>query len=488
MNQTTRITPPGLLAHEARVGADLDALNLPPKPWLPPMMRDGQRVLDVAVVGAGMNGIAAAGALLFKGIGNVALLDRSAPGQEGPWVTWARMDTLRSPKTLPGPCFGIPSLTFRAYHTALHGEAGWEALYKIPNAAWQDYLSWLMRVLRLPVRHGAKVLRLEPAEGLLRLAMADGTAMLARRVVWATGRAGAGGLAWPGGLVDPALEPDLVAHASGPVEFAPLRGKRLVVIGGGASSWDNAATALERGAASAEMFVRRLALPQVNKGRGSSGPAFHLGWGELDDAAKWELIAYMHDHQAPPPHETVHRALRLPGFRIHLGTPTLGTRREGAEVVLSLGGANPREVRADFLVVGTGFRVDLDHAPALAALAPHAAKWRDRYVPPPGLERPEMAEFPYLGPAFELVPRTPDAPPELGLVHLLNYGAHASHGGIASDIPGVAVAAERLATALVGRFFREELPAMREALEAFDEPELESTPFFVPPRGGTKKG
>lgn len=480
MNQSTRITPPSLLAHEARVAADLEALALPPKPWVPALHRDGQRVLDVAVVGAGMNGIAATGSLIFKGIRHVALLDENPPGREGPWVTWARMDTLRSPKTLPGPCFGIPSLTFRAWYTALHGEAAWEALYKIPNAVWQDYLGWIIRVLGLPVRHNARVRRLEPAEGLIRLVMADGTALLARRVVWATGRAGAGGLAWPEGLVDPALEPNLVAHASGPVDFDRLRGKRLAVIGGGASSWDNAATALERGAAAAEMFVRRRTLPQINKGRGSSGPAFHLGWGELDDASKWELIAYMHDHQAPPPHETVHRALRLPGFRIHLGTPTLGTRREGDEVVLSLGGDEPREVRADYLVVGTGFRVDLDHAPELAAFAPHIAKWSDRYVPPPGLERPEMAAFPYLGPAFELLPKDAGAPPELGLIHLLNYGAHASHGGIASDIPGVAVAGERLATALVGRFFRDELPAMRAELEAFDEPELETTPFFVP--------
>lgn len=484
MNQTTRITPvtrgAGLAALEARVAADLQALNLPPKPWVPAMERGGQRVLDVAVVGAGMNGIAATGSLILKGIGHVLMLDENAPGQEGPWVTWARMDTLRSPKTLPGPCFGIPSLTFRAYWTALHGEAGWEALYKIPNAAWQDYLGWVTRAMALPVRHRAKVLRLEPADGLLRLVLADGTALLARRVVWATGRAGAGGLAWPEGLVDRAALGGLVSHASAPVDFAALRGKRLAVIGGGASSWDNAATALERGAASAEMFVRRATLPQVNKGRGAAGPAMHLGWGELDDAGKWALIAYMHDHMAPPPHETVHRALRLPGFAIHLGTPTLATRREGEEVVLSLGGAEPREVRADHLIVGTGFLVDLDRAPGLEALAPHAAKWKHRHAPPPGLERPEMAEFPYLGPAFELMPRTADAPPELGLVHLLNYGAHASHGGIASDIPGVAVAAERLATALVGRFFREELPAMRAALDAFDEPELETTPFFVP--------
>ena len=43
---------------------------------------------------------------------------------------------------------------------------------------------------------------------------------------------------------------------------------------------------------------------------------------------------------------------------------------------------------------------------------------------------------------------------------------------------GVAVAAERLATALVGRFFREELPAMREALE-FKSFGASSEPYFT---------
>lgn len=476
MNQTTRISSPRLLAHEAQVARDLEALNLPPKSWVPRHRAD---VLDVVVVGAGMNGIAAAGSLIFKGIRNILMLDANPPGREGPWVTYARMDTLRSPKTLPGPCFGVPSLTYRAWHVASFGEASWDELYKIPNALWQDYLSWLQRVLDLPVRHETKLQRILPENGLLRLELADGGQLLARRVVLATGRAGAGGLAMPG-FVGRDLWPDLAAHAGEHIDFERLRGKRLAVIGGGASAWDNAATALERGAASAEMFVRRATLPQINKGRGSAGPAFHLGWNMLDDAEKWRLIAYMHDAQAPPPHETVNRALRQPNFRIHLATPTRSVRREGAEVVLTLGGADPREERADFLVVGTGFHVEPERVPELAAFAPAIARWIDRYTPPPELRRPEMEAFPYLGPGFELLPRGPDAPPELGQIHLLNYGAHASHGGIASDIPGVAVAAERLADAMVAHFFRADIGALRAELEAFDEPELEGTPFFVP--------
>ncbi|UPY37180.1 NAD(P)/FAD-dependent oxidoreductase [Sediminicoccus sp. KRV36] len=476
MNQTTRIIPQGLAQHEAQVAQDLEALNLPPRNWVPAISRDGVAVRDVVVIGAGMNGIAAAGALIFKGIRNIAVLEASAPGQEGPWVTTARMDTLRSPKTLPGPCFGIPSLTFRAWYVASFGAEAWEALYKIHNATWQDYLGWLQRVLRLPVEHGVRVARISPYEGVLRLTLSDGRTLLARRVVMATGRAGAGGLHMPD-FVAPDLFPDLAALAPTPIDFTALRGKSLGLIGGGASAWDNAATALEQGAAEAHLYVRRATLPQINKGRGSAGPGFHQGWDSLSLQERWDLIVYMHDAQAPPPHETVKRALRLPGFQIHLATPVRAARRGDAGVVLDLGG---REVRHDFLIVGTGFVVDMDRVPELADFAPHIARWEDCYTPPEALRRPEMAAFPFLGGGFELQPRDASAPAELGLIHMMNYGAHASHGGIASDIPGVAVAGERVSLAILRHLFQAEIGALRDELSAFDEPELEGTPFFVP--------
>ena len=91
--------------------------------------------------GPGMNGIAAAAALIFKGVRNIRILERAAAGNEGPWLTFARMDTLRSPKTLPGPALGIPSLSFRAWYEAAFGTDAWEALYKIENAVWVDYLA-----------------------------------------------------------------------------------------------------------------------------------------------------------------------------------------------------------------------------------------------------------------------------------------------------------------------------------------------------------
>ena len=433
-------------------------------------------MIDVLVIGAGMCGIAAAAALIFKGVRNIAVVDASADGREGPWMTYARMQTLRSPKHLPGPALGIPSLTFRAWFEATHGLPAWDALYKIPNDVWQDYLTWLKHALALPVRNGVAVERLTPADGHVAAWLSDGGTVHARRVVVATGRGGTGGPFVPDGVAAD-LWPDLAAHTAEPIDFSRLRGAHVAVIGGGASAWDNAATALEAGAASVAMYVRRAVLPQVNKGRGSATPGYFEGWGALDPAQRWALFAYMNDVQSPPPHETVLRTIRHPGFGLHLGTPVLAARRQGATVALDLpGGA----AAADFLIVGTGFRIDLARDALLGPLAPLLATWADRYDPPEALRRTDLGRFPWLGDGFELVERTAGTGPDLPRIHLFNHAATLSLGAVASDIPGVNAGAERLAGHIVRHLFREDYVAMSEQLVAFAEPELIDTPFFVP--------
>ncbi|NNM74090.1 NAD(P)-binding domain-containing protein [Enterovirga aerilata] len=474
----------GLAVLEQRVRHDLAALNLPPANWPASTWgEDGSEVLDVLVVGAGMLGIAAASALICKGIRNVQMIDRASRGREGPWTTYARMETLRSPKHLTGPALGIPSLTFRAWYEAREGSAGWDALYKIPNAAWAEYLGWLSEVLALPVTSETELTGVEPSGSLLQVSLrgpAGPHRRLVRHLVLATGRGGTGGGFIPD-FVDPALFPDLAAHTVDPIDFGALRGRRVAVLGGGASAWDNAATALEAGAASAEMYVRRTVLPQVNKSRGTANPGWYYGWEALTDAEKWAFSVYLEDLQAPPPHETVHRTIRHPQFRLHLGAPITAAAREGGEVRLRVGGRDAEE-RADFLIVGTGFKVDLSAAPELRAVAAEAATWGDRYRPPEALVRPALARYPYLGPAFELTERVSGACPALSRIHLFNYSAHLSHRQLSGDIPGVDVGAEKLAVGVAQALFREDLDHLRAELEAFAEPELESTPFFALPQ------
>ncbi|WP_343583657.1 FAD/NAD(P)-binding protein, partial [Herbaspirillum sp.] len=194
--ESTAAAPQGLAALEARLRQDLEWLALPGKAWTPQTERDGRAVVDVAIIGGGQAGMAASVALSHLGIPNV-IYDRSPKDFEGPWATTARMETLRSPKTLTGPALGFPALTFRAWFEAQFGVQAWEELDKIPRLQWMDYLRWFRRVMHLDVRNEHRVLAVLPrADGVVELKLASPqgeSSVLARRVVLATGRDGLGG-------------------------------------------------------------------------------------------------------------------------------------------------------------------------------------------------------------------------------------------------------------------------------------------------------
>src|SRR5205814_5591581 len=136
---------------------ELEQLRYPTPNWVLP--RDG--LVDVLIVGGGMCGQTAAFALLREGVTNLRCLDRAPRGSEGPWTTFARMDTLRSPKHLSGPDLGVASLTYRAYHEAKFGAASWDKLHKIDRVEWARYLLWVRETVHLPVENEVEVLSLE---------------------------------------------------------------------------------------------------------------------------------------------------------------------------------------------------------------------------------------------------------------------------------------------------------------------------------------
>ena len=133
---------------------------------------------NVVIVGGGQSGGAFAFALRRAGIGKVSVIDMAEDeARAGVWLNAARMNVLRTPKTLPGPEYGIAALSFQAWYEARHGEAAYAAIERIPRADWAEYLAWYRRFLGIPVRYRTQLRRIEPAEGHFRLHLSvDGAA------------------------------------------------------------------------------------------------------------------------------------------------------------------------------------------------------------------------------------------------------------------------------------------------------------------------
>jgi len=461
----------GLAALEARLAQDLAWLELPAKSWVPPREVDGARVCDVVIVGAGMAGLVASGMLKRLGVDNHVVYDRAAAGSEGPWATYARMRTLRSPKQLTGPAMGLPALTFRAYYEACFGIDAWTALDRAPRTVWMDYLVWYRKVLALPIENGVEVVAMEPRpDGLLALRIAKAGAeqtVLARHVVLATGRDGLGGPYLP--PIARTIARRFYAHTADGIDFEALAGKRVAVIGAGASSMDNAAVALETGCARLDLFVRRPDIPRVNKFTGIGSQGVIHGFAGLPDAWKWRFLDHALKAQTPPPRPSTLRVSAHGNAHFHLGSPLLALAEEGDHVVVT----TPKgRYKTDFIIFGTGFQADLEARPELAGFAPLIRLWRDRFPEPAEMPNPELASAPDLGESFEFIEKAPGTCPALAQIHCFNFPATLSHGKLSGDIPAISEGADRLARGIVRSLFVADRAQHFAALTAFDTPEL----------------
>jgi cation diffusion facilitator CzcD-associated flavoprotein CzcO len=455
---------------ETRLAHDLACLDHGRADWSRPRQHAQGHVHDVVIVGGGQSGLGAAFALMRERVSNLLVIDENPEGREGPWISYARMVTLRTPKHLTSIDLGLPSLTFRAWWEAQHGVAGWEALDKIPREQWMDYLRWYRRVLRIPVRNDTRLLRVEPlpALGLHRLDLAGGDVLLARKVVLATGIQGGGQWSVPK-LVSERLPPSLYAHTSGPLDYDALAGKRIGILGAGASSFDNAQYALQRGVAQAHVFVRRAQLPRVNPIRHMEQAGIIARFPSLPDADKYALMSNFFARNQPPTNDTFARAAAMPGFHLHLGAPWLDVaERDGRAVVTTPQG----EHVFDFLAIATGLVTDPELRPELAGIAPGIARWRDRYEPPPQIANPLLDAHPYLGPGFELQPRTPGDAAALHGLFAFNYSALINLGLSAAALSGLKYALPRLARAVADQLFVDDRQAVLQDFLAFDEEEF----------------
>ena len=460
----------GLPALEAQIQADLALMEYPKRDWVRPrFLLDGSAALDVLIIGGGQGGLAIAFGLMREKVHNLLVLDANPAMQEGPWRTFARMITLRTPKHLTGPDLGFPNLTIRAWYEAQHGEGAWETLGLLPKETWADYLHWYRNTLGIPVENGARAGALVWDAGsqcfAVPVTLADGTTrtVYARKVVLATGIEGAG--QWQNPPCVAALPPHLYAHTHAPIDFAALHSKRVGILGAGACAFDNAAVALESGAAEVHQFFRRSEMVRVNPYRWMEFVGFLKHHADLPDAQKWRFIRRITQIGQLPPANTYARATRFSNHTLHPSSPWLSAEAVGGGVrVTTPTGA----FDLDYLIVGTGFRTDLSVRPELANLHSQIALWRDRFTPPDGECHADLLNHPYLGPHFETLERTPGEAPYLGSLFNFTFGALLSLGLSGASISGMKYSVPRLVSGITRQFYLEDADAYFAELEAYD--------------------
>lgn len=460
----------GLSLLASRVAADLARIAHPRAPWLKPKTGpDGQPAHDVVIVGGGQSGLATAFGLLRSRVDNILVLDKAPAGQEGPWRTYARMHTLRSPKDFTGPDLDVPSLTYQSWHEAKFGADSWNELALIPKGHWADYLDWFRHVTGIPVRNEAEVVDIAPADGLLALTVRSAgveSRLFARKVVLATGQESMGDWSLPGVIA--ALPPPRRAHCADAIDFAALAGKRVAVVGAGASAFDNAATALEAGAAEVHLLCRRKDIQVVQPYRWLTFRGFLRHLGDLDDAWRWRFMSAIMGLREGFPQATYDRCARHAAFRLHLGAPIASAinGRDGVDLVTPSGA-----LRVDYVIAATGIEIDLAARPELARFAGNIAAWGDRYRPPPAERDERLARFPYLGDDYALTERVPGATPWIADIHLFSIASTMSFGASGSSINAMTTAVPKLVGGLTRGLFQADIETLWAEFQAYDEPQ-----------------
>jgi cation diffusion facilitator CzcD-associated flavoprotein CzcO len=382
------------------------------------------------------------------------------------------MRSLRTPKTVTGPDLGVASLSVRAWWEASFGASSWTSLDKIPRDRWQTYLAWVRRMTGIKVTNDAEVIDIEPLQGGLLAIHArvadDMKTFVCRKLVLATGIEGSGRWSVPD-VVERSLPRHCYAHTAEPIDFESLRGKAVAVLGAGASAFDNAAMALEHGAASVDLLARRARLPSVNPNRWMEFAGFMRHFAELDDARKWRFMKHIFDMNQPPPQETFDRCARHQNFTVHLGCDLNQTEFADGRIRLA---TSTMSMRAEFLIVGTGFAIDLAARPELGRFHDKIALWSDRYRPPDGEAHAQLGSYPYLSPNFQFTEKAEGTAPFLTNIFSYTFAAMPSLGSSAG-ISVLKYGVERIVAGIGRALFLEDADSHFDSLRAYDEQELD---------------
>lgn len=471
-------SPFGLDELEKALARDLRLINYPPSPIKEAEKTSSkdQPIYDVVIIGAGMAGLAAGAALFKEGIFHIQLFDQNPEGLEGPWLTYARMKTLRSGKDDMGPALDIPHLTFHAWYEAQYGEEGWEQLDKIPTQCWMDYLIWFKNAMHLPVENECRLSSINPGNDYYTLDMIrQGRAfqVKALKVVLATGRAGFGGPRIPAFVQN--LPKEKYAHVMESIDFNLLKGKDICVVGGGTSAFDAAATALESGVAKVDLILRAACLPCINKFSSLPDHCFRLGYYKQKDEWRWKVMSHTLTCTVPPPIDALKRVMAYKNLNKISDVKIRNAIHKHDKVELE---TNRGTYEYDFVILGTGFEINGKYQHELSLIYKDILLWKDQFPCEMNPCNANLGFFPFLGPYFEMLEKKGGQAPYLKNLYCFNYASIMSHGMLSSDIGSISFGAKRLAEGIAQDFIQQQSEIYLKRLEDYNKIEFDSEEYF----------
>jgi cation diffusion facilitator CzcD-associated flavoprotein CzcO len=304
--------------------------------------------------------------------------------------------------------------------------------------------------------------------------------VLARRVILATGYDSNGAWHIPEFLSE-ALPPEVCRHSNHVIDFDALRGKRIGILGHGASAFDTALAALRHGAHSVDLCFRRRDLPRVNPHRWAEFAGFLKHFPELDDATRWAVAHFFDTADQPPARHSFDAACAQAHLKIHAATPWTRASYEGGAIHIE----TPSGAFVfDQVIAATGSKADLHLRRELRDIVDGIALWRDRYTPPEDLAHPALGHYPYLGHHYEFTAREPGAAPYLTHLYAYNFSSFVSCGPHSTSISGHKHALPRLIRGVTGSLFREQSASLLPSVKAYDEVELDLPVRDIAPRTG----
>lgn len=433
-------------------------------PWVP---EPEEGAWNVVIIGGGQAGLGVAFGLQRKGIDRVKIIEAGAPEQVGCWDKYARMHTLRSPKHMKGIELDIPALHVRSWFEAKYGVAAWEETRLVPRLDWNEYLTFYREATNADVDFHTEVLEvLPPAEDGYFLVRTNNGDYKARRVVFSLGLDGGGGPFVPDFIS--ALSPDMWAHTEDAIDFEALAGKKVAILGGGASGFDNAAAALENGAASVDLFMRRKTVPDHNSLRWMEFPGMQEHFFDLSDQQKWDFTIFNGGLPQPPTQASIWRAFENDNFHLHMGSQWKSIEEQGDGLLIV--DSDGESYLVDFVITATGYSVDLSLRPELEHFIDNILLWQDVFDDARGHG---MGKMPYLGDGFQFQP-VPEGPDYIGKLFHFSTGARLSHGVAGNQLSGIYAGITRMATRIAADITREEWPGLFEDFKKFHHQEITS--------------